>query len=191
MPGSRHSEIKHHMPILVPMMVSALKKYPNLEIHVPCAQTLTLDELWAYFDEEQKKEVGGRLLIHEGGESHLVLERCHAALIASGTSILQGVMSNRPLVLFYRLDGLTYWIGKKLIDLKYVGLSNLIGEKEVNRELLQDDMNEASLILEMERLMWNNTARDAMLKDFDRVQKLLGQPGASDRAAKVVLDNML
>ena len=119
-----------------------------------------------------------------------MLERCHAALIASGTSILQGVMSNRPLVLFYRLDGLSFWIGKKLIDLKHVGLSNLIAEKEINRELLQDDMNEVSLADEIDKLMWDEAERRRMLEDFEVVQQRLGQPGASERAAQVVLNNL-
>lgn len=190
MPGSRHSEIKHHMPVLVPTILAALERYPKLSVHVPCAQTLTTEQLWSYFSETERQRCEGRLWIHEPGDSHGVLERCHAALIASGTSILQGVMSNRPLVLFYRLDGLSFWIGKKLIDLKHVGLSNLIAEKEINRELLQDDMNEASLMAEIEKLMWNGSERSRMLEDFEMVQQRLGQPGASERAAQVVLDNL-
>ena len=190
MPGSRHSEIKYHMPILVPTSSKPPSSTPSSRFHIPCAHTLKSEELWA-FSRRRTAKGQGRITIHEGGQSHDVLELCHAALIASGTSILQGVMSNRPLASFYRLDGLTFWIGKKLIDLPHVGLSNLIAKREIHRELLQDDMNEENLMAEMESLMWDDQRRQTMLDDFKFVQDELGAPGASERAATVVLENMI
>jgi lipid-A-disaccharide synthase len=190
MPGSRHSELEHHMPVLAEFFMAAHRRWPELEIHLPCAQTLTHDDLWALCPPELKANMGDKLIVHEPGLSTPVLEHGHAALIASGTSILQGVLANRPMALFYRLNAITYWVGKKLIDLPFVGLANLVAEREVCHELIQDDMSVEKLLEETERLMWDEPTRETMLKDFGEIQQKLGGPGGSERAAQLVLENL-
>jgi lipid-A-disaccharide synthase len=190
LPGSRHSEIEQHLPILVPYMREAHRSWPELEFHIPCAQTLKVEDLEAMFPADFLEAIGSKLVVHSPGQSEKVLELCHAALIASGTSILQGVLSNRPLALFYRLNPVTFWIGKRLIKLPHVGLANLVAQREICSELLQDDMSVANLMSETERLMWSLDDRSRMLKDFAEVQEKLGGVGASRRAAEVILENM-
>jgi lipid-A-disaccharide synthase len=185
MPGSRHSEIDNHLPLLTPFIKEFLTRYPEAEIHIPCAQTLSEADLWNHMPE--LKGLKG-LIVYAPGKSEEVLESCDAALIASGTSTLQGVLSNRPLSLFYRLNPITYWIGTKVIDLPYVGLANLVAGRKVHREYLQGEMTVENLLGEAEALMWDEGERKRMLDDFAEIHEKLGGPGASDRAAKVVLE---
>ena len=191
MPGSRHSEIEQHVPLLMEFMHEAHRSWPGLEFHIPCAQTLKMEDLEALFPAEIVKALASKLVVHSPGQSEKVLTLCDSALIASGTSILQGVLSNRPLALFYRLNPITYWIGKRLIKLPHVGLVNLIAQRGVCSEYLQDDMSVANLMAETERLMWNKEERSRMLADFAEVQTKLGGAGASRRAAEVVLSALL
>ena len=184
MPGSRHSEIDHHLPLLAPFIKKFLGQFPEAEVHIPCAQTLVTDDIWKHLGE--LKGIRG-LVVHDPGQSEKVLESCDAALIASGTSTLQGVLSHRPLALFYRLNPITYWIGTKIIDLPYVGLANLVAGKEVHREYIQGEMSPDKLLLEAERLLWDAGERKRMLDDFEDIHEKLGGPGASDRAASIVL----
>lgn len=190
MPGSRRSELEHHMGVLGDYLLAAHEKWPELEFHLPCAQTLTHDDLYQWWPRDMVKKMQGRLTIHEPGQSEEVLSSCHSALIASGTSILQGVLANRPMALFYRLNAFTYWVGKKLIDLPYVGLANLVAEKEVCKELLQDDMNIDNLLKETERLMWDEPHRQKTLAEFAEIQRRLGGPGGSGRAATLILSHL-
>ena len=188
MPGSRHSEIEQHLPVLLKFIKEAHRSWPELEFHIPCAQTLKREDLEALFPADIVEALGNKLVVHAPGQSEKVLKLCHSALIASGTSILQGVLSNRPLALFYRLNPVTYWVGKRLIKLPHVGLVNLVAQRGICSEYLQDDMNVANLMSETERLMWNLEERTRMLADFEDVQEKLGGAGASQRAAEVILE---
>lgn len=186
MPGSRHSEIDHHLPLLDPFISRFIESYPDAEIHIPCAQTLKVDDLWAHLPNLKGKK---GLVVLDPGKSEEALESCDAALIASGTSTLQGVLSNRPLALFYRLNPITYWIGTKVIDLPYVGLANLVAGRAVHREYLQKEMTAENLMKEAETLLWDGKERDRMLDDFAEIHEKLGGPGASNRAAEVILES--
>lgn len=188
MPGSRHSEIGHHLPTVGEFLLLLHQRNPELEVHIPCAQTLKESDLLALLPTDILEKMEGKLVVHPPGSSQEVLDQCHAALIASGTSTLQGVLSCIPFALFYRLNGFTFWLGKKLVKLRWVGLANLVAEKAVSRELLQDAMSAEALVAESECLLWDASVREQMYADFEEVHRKLGGPGASDRAAEIVLN---
>lgn len=188
MPGSRFSELDHHLPAMREFFVEFHRRYPEVIMEIPCAQTLSIVDLTNRIGRETLDKVGSSLQISEPGSSEEVLGRADAALIASGTSTLQGVLSNVPLSLFYRLHPFTFWLGKKLIDLPYVGLANLVAEREICKEYLQDEMTAENLIAESERLLWDEPSRTKMLDDYRQVQESLGGPGASARAAEVIVE---
>ena len=190
MPGSRHSEIDHHMPTLVEFMLRFHSKYPKVKFNIPCAHTLREEDLYKFLPSDAVKGFKESIVIHKHGESSNVLKAGDAALIASGTSTLQGVLCNTPCSLFYKLNGFTYWLGTKIIKLSYVGLANLIVDKLVCVELLQESMNVDSLVLESELLLWNEAKRKNMYSDYKMVRKKLGGKGASLRAAKKILESV-
>ena len=188
MPGSRYSELDYHLPAMREFFLEFHRRWPNVKLEIPCAQTLTIRELEDRIGCEVLDQLNGVLHITDPGKSEEVLESADAALIASGTSTLQGVLTNIPLSLFYRLHPFTFWLGKKLIKLTYVGLANLVAEREVCKEYLQNEMTAENLIAEAERLMWDANVREKMMADYKEIQASLGGPGASERAAQVVLE---
>jgi lipid-A-disaccharide synthase len=188
MPGSRYSELDHHLPAMREFFMEFHRRWPKVKMQIPCAQTLTLEDLESRIGVDVLEALKGCLEIAPPGSSEEVLGQADAALIASGTSTLQGVLSNVPLALFYRLHPLTFWVGKQLIKLPFVGLANLVAEKEVCREYLQEDMSVENLIGEAERLLWDEAARETMLRDYRDIHNSLGGPGASERAAQVVVE---
>lgn len=188
MPGSRHSEIDHHMPTLVEFIEKFHNKYPEVTLHIPCAQTLRLEELYRFFSTNMRQSLKKNLVIHEQGKSSEVLKEGDAALIASGTSTLQGVLCNIPCSIFYKLNKFTYMIGKRLIKLPYVSLVNLVAEKEVVREHIQDEMNVESLMEYSEKLLWDEEYRKSVYDDYASIRQKLGGKGASDRAAEEIVE---
>ena len=183
MPGSRGSELSFHLPTCAAFIKEFLTRYSNVEVHIPCAETIAPDRL--------RRELGvddPRVIIHDPGLSNEVLSNCDAALIASGTSTLQAAIINTPFALFYKLNGLTYQIGKRLIKLPYVGLANLVVDRAITRELLQHDMTAENLLAEAEALMWNQQYRQELYAGLKEVRQNLGGPGASARAAEAVLE---
>lgn len=185
MPGSRKSEIEHHMPTLVPFINAFHKKHPSVTFLIPCAETLTPGTLTACFGQHLPANVK----IVEPGKSTELLQSSDAALIASGTSTLQGVLCNIPLCLFYRLHPFTFWLGTKIIKLPHVGLVNLVAKKEVSKEFLQHDMNVDHLTRETEKLLWDETYRQRMLAEYANIQNTLGGEGASKRAAEAIFSH--
>jgi len=188
MPGSRHSEIDHHMPTLVEFMLSFNQKHPGVSYHIPCAHTLREEDLYKFIPSDSVNIFREKIHIHKQGESSNVLKSCDAALIASGTSTLQGVLCNIPCAIFYKLNGFTYWLGKKIIKLPFVGLANLVAERKVCSELLQENMTKEKLIDECEALLWEPQKRKKIYSDFKEVREKLGGEGASARAADIILD---
>lgn len=187
MPGSRHSEINHHMPDVAKFMKAFHAKYPKVHIHIPCAQTLVHEDFKPFLDDSFSDDW---FTLHPPGQSEEVLKAADAALIASGTSTLQGVLSNIPFSLFYRLHPFTFWLGTKLIKLQWVGLANLVAEKEVAKEYLQEAMTIENLTKECENLLWNQPYRQTMYENFSEIRNKLGGPGASERAAESILKHL-
>ncbi len=191
LPGSRHSEIRQHLPIIAPFVKTICHTYPELQIQIPCAHTLNPESIRTGLGDLALPLLeSGQLRILPPGQSSEALKWSDAALIASGTSTLQGVLCNSPLALFYRLNPLTYAIGKRLAKVKYVGLANLIAEKLVCSEILQDNLTSSHLQAEAERLLWDTAYRSTLYDNFDTIRHKLGGKGASDRAA-LALANLL
>lgn len=187
MPGSRHSEINHHMPKLMDLIQRLHSRWPKVKFDIPCAQTLNPEDLYKYLPHHSSSLLKQALTIHPPGLSSEVLYKADAALIASGTSTLQGVLCNTPTAIFYQLHPFTFWLGKKIIHLPHVGLPNLVAEQEVCREYLQGDMNAQSLTQEVENLLWNQNYRDKIFNAYQDIRYKLGSSGASHVAAESIL----
>lgn len=188
LPGSRHSEVFHHMPVLVPFIAAELRAHPELRFVIPCAESLDPDLLHGICAPVlNDSAIAGRLEIAGPGQSLEVMRRADAALIASGTSTLQAVLCDIPFAIFYRVNPMTAWLGKRLIRIGNVGLVNLVAGKTICREFLQEDMRADNLKKEMENLMWNSAYRQTLLDSFVPVRHTLGKPGASAKAADAMV----
>ena len=119
------------------------------------------------------------------------LLRCSsAALVTSGTATLETALLNVPEVVCYRGSKVSYHIGKWLIrNIKYISLVNLIMNKEVVKELIQDELTTDNLVGELHKVLYEN--RERILLDYKELQNKLGGKGASDKAAMVIIKALL
>jgi lipid-A-disaccharide synthase len=108
-------------------------------------------------------------------------------LIASGTATLQAAVVGTPMVLTYRAPWLTYWLARWLIRIKWIGLVNIVAGRSVVTELIQQDATPERMSAEASRLLADGQAAGDMREELRRVRDTLGSPGASRRAAAVVL----
>ncbi|MGQ9846071.1 MAG: lipid-A-disaccharide synthase [Bacteroidales bacterium] len=119
-------------------------------------------------------------------DTYALLHHVEAAIVKSGTATLETALFNVPQVVCYKTNRLTFAIGKRLVKVKYVSLVNLILEKESVKELLQDNLNYQNIKSELKKLLDPNY-KEAILKDYEKLKKLIGEKGASDRvAAKMI-----
>ncbi|HYH96833.1 lipid-A-disaccharide synthase [Hyalangium sp.] len=182
LPGSRMSEIRR----LLPTMVSAAKQLaaerPGLQIVVPVAPTIPREEITSRF------EGSGLFPRLVDGRAPEVVGASDAAIVASGTAVLEAGLMQRPLVVVYRVSLVTYLVGRLMLKVAHVALVNLLAGRRLVPELLQGDMTPERIAAEIRRVWGPGPPREEMLRGLEEVRGRLGGPGAAERAAEVVLE---
>lgn len=172
--GSRKQEIKANLPI----MIEAMKDYPEYQPVIAGAPGIERDFYKPYLDD-------GACIVF--GETYNILNNAHAALVTSGTATLEAGIFRVPQVVCYAtpMARLYSWLKKHFLKVQYVSLVNLIAGREVVRELVAADMRLENVKAEIGKLLpADSKERAAMLNEYDRMLDILGDPGASYRAAR-------
>ena len=181
-PGSREEEIRHLLPIMMEAAGILRERFPGLRALIPLASSVkeaTIREI----------AVGSPVPLEISPEGlPRVLGRCHAAMVTSGTATLETAIAGVPMVVAYHLSAVSYWAGRLLIKVPFISLVNLVAGRGVVRELIQHEATAANLAREVGRLLEDPPYRRAMLQGLNEVRRLLGEGGASGRAALIAID---
>lgn len=178
MPGSRGGEVSRLGALFLDTAERLRAMRPGLRFVMPCANSerrAQLEELLA------GRDLPVTLL---NGQSHLALAACNAVLIASGTATLEALLYKRPMVVAYRLAPLTFWILKRMVKSPYVSLPNLLAQRLLVPELLQDDATVEALALTLSPLI---DGGEEQTRGFDEIHRTL-RLDASNQAADAVLN---
>ncbi len=122
-------------------------------------------------------------------QTYSLLMHARAACVTSGTATLETALFGVPEVICYKGSSISYQIAKRLIKVKYISLVNLIMDKPVVKELIQDEMNVENIVAELKKLLWDEAIRNHIQKDYSELRNLLSQDGtASEKAAGLIVD---
>jgi len=121
------------------------------------------------------------------GASLRTLAASDYAVIASGTATLQAALLGVPLIVIYKLFPLTFWLGKRIVRVKWVSLVNILSDREVVRELLQKDATAENVLQELDKIMHDSAYCDQMQKAYEDVRKVFAEKHASDRVADLII----
>lgn len=121
-------------------------------------------------------------------QTYDLLSHSTAAIVTSGTATLETALFRVPQVVVYKTNFITYKIAKNLIKVPYISLVNLIANKEVVKELIQDTFNDVLLENELALLLFNKDRKFQIEQDYDNLHLLLGGKGASETTAKLMMD---
>ena len=121
------------------------------------------------------------------GGAHELMQRASAGLVASGTATLEAAFFRLPHVLIYRVAWLTYFLGRMLVKVRWLGMANILAGREIVPEFLQDKALPGPIADAVLRLSGESEAREQFLSDIDAVIAMLGGPGAGKRAADAIL----
>jgi lipid-A-disaccharide synthase len=177
MPGSRGGEVGRLGALFFDAAERLLAARPNMRFVLPCASPQRRGQI-------ESMLVGRTLpLTLLDGQSHVALAACDAVLIASGTATLEALLYKRPMVVAYRLAPLTFWILKRMVKSPYVSLPNLLAQRLLVPELLQDAATADSLAQTLLPLLDNGAVQTA---GFDDIHRTLRRD-ASNQAAEAVL----
>ncbi len=173
LPGSRAQEISSKLPVMLKM----IHHYPQFQFVIAKAKSQPM----AFFEEMAK---GYDVGIIENA-TYEVLHNASAACVTSGTATLETALFKVPEVVCYKGSKISYMIAKQLIKVKYISLVNLIMDREVVKELIQDEFNEQNLKTELDKVLTGPTA-ERLKTEYELLREKLGGPGASARAAAIV-----
>jgi lipid-A-disaccharide synthase len=169
--GSRKQEVVS----ILPRMVKVIKDYPEYDFVVTAV---------AHIPEKIYKDIIGDLPVKiVTGRTYEVLSIAEVALVTSGTATLETALFNVPQVVCYCTSALTYHLSKMVIKVRYISLVNLIMDREIIVELIQEDLNMDRLRNELSYILKGGSKRVKMLEDYSVLHTVLGGPGASSRLA--------
>lgn len=174
-PGSRKQEIKKNLPT----MLSLMKEFNNYQFVIAAAPAISES-----FLKEFTRNYEIKILYQK---TYDILNNATLAIVTSGTATLETALFRVPQVVCYKSGAISYQIAKKLIKVKYISLVNLIMDKPVVKELIQNDFNEKDLKLEMNKIIKNETYRNEMLENYSILQQKVGTEGASKKTAELMI----
>ncbi|MBL7900855.1 MAG: lipid-A-disaccharide synthase [Bacteroidia bacterium] len=176
LPGSRRHEIAGTLPL----MASLQTRFKEYQFVVAAAPGYNRDRI---------NQMAGTPVMVVENDTYNVLAHASAAMVASGTATLETAIFNVPQLVCYRVSPITWWIGKKVIKVKWVSLVNLILGRELVRELLQHNFNQANCESELRSLL-AGPRRNEVLNGYRELNGLLGKPGASENAAELMVSRI-
>jgi len=174
LPGSRKQEVQK----MLTLMLSVTKSFPKYQFVIAGAPSLDLEFYRPFLKSSQVSLISNK--------TYELLNLSYAALVTSGTATLETALFKIPQVVCYRANWLSYQIAKRIITLKFISLVNLIMDKEVVKELIQNDLNTKNLITELDKIL-NGPARTKQFEAYYELEKKLGGKGASKKAATLIV----
>jgi lipid-A-disaccharide synthase len=181
LPGSRKGEVQALLPILLDAAERLLRREPTTQFVLAQASTIQ-DNLLR--DLLRSSPVPVRVIKEQASE---VMAVSDLVLVASGTATLQAAVVGTPMVLLYRTTPVTYRLARLLIRVKWIGLVNLVADRTVIPELIQTEATAQQVYAQAVRILDDRSVYDEMTRSLAQVRAQLGEPGASIKAAEVVL----
>ncbi len=177
LPGSRKQEVQKMLDI----MLSIIGDFTQYEFVIAGAPSLDREFYEPFLSNPNVSFVHNK--------TYDLLSISYAALVTSGTATLETAIFKIPQVVCYRANWISYQIAKRLITLDYISLVNLIMDKEVVKELIQDELTTKNLKIALFKIL-DGPARIDQLKAYDVLEKKLGGQGASEKTAGLIYDSL-
>lgn len=174
LPGSRKQEIEK----ILPQFLSVVNDFPNYQFIVAGLSHIN--------NEVYEKIIGNNNVLLVKDNTYGLLQHSHVAIVASGTATLETALFGVPLLVGYKGNFLSYYIGRMLVKIKFISLVNLIFDEKVVAELIQNTLNKENLQKELNVIIAGEK-REKMQAKFQTLREKLGNAGASENAAEEVV----
>jgi len=179
-PGSRRSEICRLMETLLQSADLIKHQYPDCQFIIPLARSVNMDSLKPMLDQYQHLPIK---IVHS--HIHDVMNCCDSIVTASGTVTLETALMTTPMVIIYKMSGLSYSIMKRLITIDHIGLPNILAGKEIVKEMLQENANPENISGEVLKMLNDANYHQQMTQELENVRAKLGHSGGSEKVAQL------
>jgi lipid-A-disaccharide synthase len=188
-PGSRSREVRKIFPVMLETVRELRKHNRNLRFEVAAAsEQLALEMSPAVAGLDQSQD--GEAIQIKVDETAVIMQRAWAGIVASGSATLEAAYFRLPFVLIYKVMWPTYLAARLVVNVKYLGMPNLLADKEVVPEFIQYRAKPRAVVEAVQPLIENANARERMISEFDSIIGRLGETGASERAARAIIEEM-
>lgn len=183
-PGSRRREVEKLFPPMIDMVRRLTKERPELRFVAAAAS----DKLGASMENALRDSRMEGAIEIQSGEARELMRRADAGMVASGTATFEATLLGMPYALVYKVAWPTYWVGKALVRVPFLGMANILAGKEVVKELIQADCESGRMADELLRLLDQPEVRHTMLKEFGRIKNELGSAESREEAGRAVAE---
>jgi lipid-A-disaccharide synthase len=182
LPGSRRNEIAQLLPVMEKAAEKIQQKIPTVAFLLPVAPTITEEQIMAEIENTPVHITPVR------GKAYDALSVSDFAMVASGTATLEAAIMGTPMVILYKVTPFTYFFAKRLVKVPHIGLINMVAGDRIVPELLQDRVTAEAIAEEGIRVLEDSSYSMAVSGKLKDGVARLGDPGASERAADVVME---
>lgn len=182
-PGSRSREVRKIFPVMMEAAHRLLQLNSTLRFEVAAAS----EELALEMNEQLPDRHSIAIMV---GETATIMQRAFVGIVASGSATLEAAYFRIPFVLIYKVAWPTYVAARLVVNVNFLGMPNLLAGKEIVPEFIQHEAKPDAIVRAVRLLMEDSSARDRMISDFDMITSKLGGPGASERAAQAIVEEL-
>ena len=182
LPGSRPSEVVKLLPEMLRAAEILAQKIQTIQFILPLVDTLekkTVDDIVSGFPIKVKVI---------SGQTYDAVSCCDLAIVASGTATLETALLSVPMIIIYKISPLSYFIGKLIVNVKNIGLANIVAGKTVVPELIQEDASGNRIAAEAMDILTDAERKQEMIKELAAIRSKLGNPGAARKTAHLAYD---
>ena len=181
LPGSREREIQSLLPEMLKAADILAKQKPGAKFILPAAPGVDVQELEKFLRPHPIP-----IAVVEG-QTYGAIRAADVVIVASGTATLETAILGKPMVIVYKVSPLSYWVGKAMVKLDWIGLVNIVAGKKVVPELLQGEARGERIAEEALRILNDEGYRREMVEGLAEVKKKLGAPGAAEKVARMAM----
>jgi lipid-A-disaccharide synthase len=187
-PGSRLREVRKIFPVMIEAARLLLRTNPGLRFRVAAASEGLAREMNEMLRSGQSETRQAIEIMF--GQTAALMQQAWAGIVASGSATLEAAYFRMPFVLIYKVAWPTYIAARLVVNVDYLGMPNLLADKQVVPEFIQHEAKPSAIVKALQALMEDANVRNGMISEFDAIVGKLGGSGASDRAARAVLQEL-
>ena len=165
---------------MLTIMLDVVKQFPSYQFVIACAPSLPM----SYYKSIIGEKANVRLVLNR---TYQLLQLSSAAMVTSGTATLETALFDVPEVVCYKANKISYLIARQVARVRFICLVNLIMDREVVKELIQNDLTANNIANELKSLLASSKRQKKLLEDYDELKSVLGNAGASDKAADTII----
>lgn len=181
-PGSRHAEIRKLLPVILEAARILKERMPELQFVLPLASSLKKEDLDPFLSAASVP------VTVVSGRNHDVMTASDAAISTSGTVVMELALVGTPNVIIYKMSSFTYEVGKRVINVPHIGISNIVAEKRMVKELIQHEAEPLPIADEIDALLNDTNYAAQMREDFAAMRVKLGNGGALERVGRLAVE---